>query len=594
MTQEYKENILNQLVGNVQEGTGSNVPQFSNAETITTTLNTYIANAGHTQTNSLSFWLMRNNKILLFYNEYSSSYSYLSSFVVIVDNDFQPIAIINTLESGNPLPMFSVTISNDTGEGRIYFVSIISGRLYYINDPTSKKETDTYHINILNSYELQLTGSILGSFKKNANGGNFVFATLDYGTYHIYITEFVNNVGMPNEWNTYEYNHAETGFSSDLDFYPLWTNGFSCRVVYYATDDGNAYINVLDTQEVDNVKSLTLTKKIETDVVIASSRATLLSYTKFAFLESYPTKNNLRLVDLATSKNIVLYQFTNSTFTVLKAINNILFVENVDNSKNLTVGLVQDEVFYPKSLGTLTGTTASMFILNTYNLYTISFLDGSNVVKTYLIYNVNNYNGSSFNGVNSCTSNTGVLYDTNNKPIFARNLYNKTFINNTEIDTLNVPNFMLNDKTISTENILSLNNNIIINESQDITKNQYENLFLNFFNTINIIDNNTGNNIQNKEASTYFLNGINSNQYDNLQSLKYKVTYEDSTTDTNTITNVSISNLTATLSFVLYVPKTINTIEIISNDESISYATLPSQTYNLNSYYKIEQEITVQ
>ena len=597
MTQEYKENILNQLVGKVQNNQGTNTPQFSDADTTTTTINTYIANAGHTQVNSLSFWVMRNNKILLFYNEYTSSYSYVTSFIVITDNELQPIAIINTLESGNPLPMFSIGISNDIGEGRIYFISINNNRLYYINDPTSKKAIDTYHVNILASYQISVPGSILGNFKKDVNGGNFVFASFDYGISHLYITEFQNNVGIPSEWNTYEYNFTETYFSSDLDFYPIWNDGFSCRVAFFTEAEINgSYVNVvkvLDTQT--NSTNLSLTKQIQVEFGSSATNSTLISYTKFAFMEvNQDHTNYLHLIDIPSSDNVILKKFIDARFTQFKVVNDILFIENIDGSKVLTIGLVQDRAFYEKSLGTLSGNSAPMFIQNNFNLYTISFLDNSNVLTTYLIYNVNNYNGQSYNNVNSVVSNSCILYNSNNKPIFARNLYNKTFISNTEIDTLNVPNFLMNDTTIASENILSMNNNIILNETGSITKNQYENVFINFFNTINVIDNNTNENIMNEDASSYFVNGINSNQYDNLSSLKYKVNFEDGTNNINDITDVSINNLTATLTFVIYVPKTINSVEIISNDGTMKYATLPTHTYNTGSYYKIEQEITIQ
>ena len=208
MTQEYQTNILTQLVETVEEQSSVNRPIFQNGDSSTTELQTFITQNGHSGSLELMFYVSRNGKFLLFYNEYNSNPAWTSSFVVITDQSLNPVAIINSYYSGTPFTAFSKTIANDTGEGRIYFTNL-QNRLYYVNDPTSKKEMQPYEMRILASYAMQLPGESFLSFKKNADGGNFVFATKKLSNNHIFITEFVNNVGIPSEWNNYEYNFNE-------------------------------------------------------------------------------------------------------------------------------------------------------------------------------------------------------------------------------------------------------------------------------------------------------------------------------------------------------------------------------------------------
>jgi hypothetical protein len=136
-------------------------------------------------------------------------------------------------------------------------------------------------------------------------------------------------------------------------------------------------------------------------------------------------------------------------------------------------------------------------------------------------------------------------------------------------------------------------NNEIVSSNLGITKNIYENLFINFFNTINITDNNFNKNQANTIGASYFVSGINSLSYDDIKATKFKVTYTDETTFTGDITDISLNGTTANLVFCIYVDKPINKIEIISNDTMTSYAEIGNQSYDLNSIYKITQQVVI-
>jgi hypothetical protein len=290
----------------------------------------------------------------------------------------------------------------------------------------------------------------------------------------------------------------------------------------------------------------------------------------------------------------MVYEFVNST-PVFKVLNNMLFIkEEIPSGSdyNIYCGVVVDNTYYRQTMY-ISNVQTQFFVFNMYNLYTFLVYEVSRIKKAYLIYNENNYNGQPYNSDESVVSNSAVLYNSNSEPIFARNLYNKTTYNNTESSTVNVPNFQLNDTTISNESLISMANNEIVGSDLEITKNIYENLFINFFNTINITDNNFNKNQANTIGASYFVSGINSLSYDDIKATKFKVTYTDETTFTGDITDISLNGTTANLVFCIYVDKPINKIEIISNDTMTSYAEIGNQSYDLNSIYKITQQVVI-
>ena len=248
-------------------------------------------------------------------------------------------------------------------------------------------------------------------------------------------------------------------------------------------------------------------------------------------------------------------------------------------------------------------------INRTYNLYKFicqtTGTSGTN--NTYyttisLIYNDDNYNTEPFeeNGTDNRTllPNQGILLDTNNKPIYARNLYNHKTYKNKSTSVLNVPNNMLNDISINKNKLISMFNNDIIENTDSIEKNIYEDLYINYFNTITM---------QNQDYSTYKDNldgAIRINQstnklsdYENAKATKVKITYDDGTYIIGGVNN-SINNGVCTYEFYVYVPdlKKIEKVEIMSEDEETIYQTIDYFPESLlaTKTYKIQQDVRVE
>ena len=209
------------------------------------------------------------------------------------------------------------------------------------------------------------------------------------------------------------------------------------------------------------------------------------------------------------------------------------------------------------------------------------------------IYNESNYNGESFIDKNSLNSNSAILYS-NNNPVFARNLYNKTQNGSTTTSTIEIPNNYLNDTLVDTKNLLSENNNIIISDTNGFTKNIYETVYLNFVNTISVVNQNETQSIYNNEVAIKLNTSINNTtDYDDLKLTKFRINYQDGTN--------SVSNLQATLQadgsyellMTFFLSKLADTLELISEDEQTVYLTYNLANTEINKYYSFKQRVRI-
>lgn len=616
MTEEYKNNVLRQLTGQLVEGTGNNIPQFITTNPDTNDINNYIVNNGYDATHNFiyKFSYTRNNQQILFYEEQDDGLP-VSWFIVITDMNLTPIGIIKQWNSGTAFRKWEIQLDNDLGEGRIFFIDRLhtSYRIVYMNDPTSKKVGDEYEAEMLTSYDIQFNSPNneypLG-IAKNTEEGTFVISSFNNNTNKISLIEFVINVGSTNEWNYYTYNTAVPGFSYDTAMYPIWTEELDCRLCFVDTND--LTIKVLNTQNNGGTLSLVLQKTIflPAEAQVYTNDIENLVMRNYNYLYCYSQgliaddgTSNLYEVDLNVGVMNTLYSTPNYSYFYIQAINGEIFFtrETFDPGTYdvlIYFGMVANSEYYEIFIDEFQSFTPATFIINSYNLYSIRIIDGtygnSDLCKLYTIYNSLNYNGADFNGIQSVISNSVVLDDDDGSPIFARNLYNKAITQNTVESTIEIPAYQLNGINIAEQKLISKNNNYIIFQYNDIQKNVYETVLMNFFNTLTIIDNNNNKNKIMTNASNYFVNGLESQEYDNLKALKFRVTYTDNSTYIGTIAEMTIDDdtNTATLGFMFYSGVGVSKVEILSNDETVTYATVDGN-YAPTSLYKVVQEVVI-
>lgn len=217
------------------------------------------------------------------------------------------------------------------------------------------------------------------------------------------------------------------------------------------------------------------------------------------------------------------------------------------------------------------------------------------------VYNKDNVNVSAYeddSGTKNKTllPNQGLVFDENNNLIFARNLYNLKAFSNKTYSILNIPNNMLNDSTISKNKLISTTNQDIVENDEAITKNIYEDLYINYFNSITMQNRNTTNYINNQEGATRLnLSTSKELDYEKAKVGKMQINYSDGTTLKGGISG-TLNNGIVTYEMMFLYPsdKTITTINILSEDEKTIYQTIEMPTLTANKTYRLRQDVHVE
>lgn len=180
------------------------------------------------------------------------------------------------------------------------------------------------------------------------------------------------------------------------------------------------------------------------------------------------------------------------------------------------------------------------------------------------------------------------------KILFARTLYNLIRQQNTITSTINVPNQMLNDDTIKKELLYSRTYNTIDDDSEEIEKNVYENLLINFNDTYTVVNNNDNQNIVNTMASVDLVKDMVINRGWEKEMLKFRIVYQDDSEAIDYLPTPTMDddNRIAEYYLVIGSDKPINRIEFISLDETTTYLII-TLNIDANKVYKISQKVRV-
>lgn len=239
-------------------------------------------------------------------------------------------------------------------------------------------------------------------------------------------------------------------------------------------------------------------------------------------------------------------------------------------------------------------------ILKENNLVKFGVFDKDKLKVNISIYNAEGYNGEESSTKESCTSQDGVLRNSDNVPIYAKNFYNKTNTNNVINATINVLPNELNNVVISKEETRSLTGGTVNEEEKIIKKNQYENLFINFIDTINVIDDNDNLGIIQQRTSNVISNSIYTGFTINDNYIaKYKVYYDD---DTSQVYSFAPNNILVMpddpnkLKITMLVKNGAKKIEILTYDEVTTFVTIDFANRELpaGQYLKIIEYVRVE
>lgn len=652
MTDEMKENIIKYLTGNITEEEPSENLVYSDVKTTANNLSSQLDNEFGSDNWSITDIVQGktssgvDNELSLLYGMYeedNNGTTIYKGFFVIIDSLFNPIQIISQYSSGVDIGFINCINVDENGQFYMLENRLTDGKLRFImlnNILVKMPSTSEYSVVIRRAYDVPNTSPAYYSkyithyakkiIKATGQSKYLIGGTLDPNEYYygVFTTELVINVGSSNEWNSLLGDSLDV-YIEGIDLYCNWdeNNYYVILLAFPDSYDGivyefqnseddlafsvididfRGYSNIVDQSAIivnDEVGYYALTGIDAGTYTCAIYELDLRSKTSYGIYTNYGDVN-------------VNYEGV-SPLTLLKKENEVYFLdikqENVSNDMKFTfkLGRIRDDVPYSiimistKQMAIITKTNNEMFnIINLninkqFNLYNFNLLIDDTCYNTYQVYNKSNYNGESFIDKKCLLPNQGVLYDNNDDIIFARNLYNKVISGGTTTSSIEIPNNLLNDITISTKQLWSYNNNVLVSDTEDFVKNQYETVDINFINTLEMInENNINNPILNPLGATRLNNSI-SNDIDYNQSLigKVRLNYSD---NNNYVININpatrISQFEYQFVFSVLVPddKSINSIDMLSYDENTIYQTIDTSNLTRNKLYSISQNVEIQ
>lgn len=619
MINESKQNLLDFVMGNVEENEGNNKPFFdipklyqNNFKTKIDEITTNFNLSGTVQSKSnelIVAWGFRNDTSV-------SDYT-----IIILDSKFNIIKTIKKYDSGTEFErIIDIKVNND---GDFFMLENAFDnswtRLVMLNDLTDYS-TGNYKCELRKSYRLPTEYSAYSFERVDKSLTNAYYTFLGYdnaGNYGVLTLKI--NVGSSNEWRfTYKYIGSTCEVKdtllvwSDTIMYTIYLNGNNGHYyeMFVYEIDGNIGATLLD---IPFPQTGWLVTQIEAIKSIGSSNV----YFVFTGVNDELTNRYARLYKLNYSNNnfdlITELDTPNSNGDTRAHF-------QTDKSNNLFLGLtnlfigeqstqkVTGQVYKITNGFNLDIVKTDTFEIDYYdgisdiNMFTISQCFELNILtlqfNDYCIYTNmqllnGGYNGQPFIDKNSINPYSATVYSDDDK-ILARSLYNKTINQNVTISTLEIPSQYLNGKTLNLKNLTSKNGNVLIKDENEFEKNIYENVYFNFINEINIIDKNNQNNLANDEASNeinYTMN--NPENYDLKKLTKYKIIYADGTFEISKF-NIIKNEKNYLIKFNVKLVKPASKIELISEDEMLTYLSISAYSLTLNKIYKISQKISIE
>ncbi len=642
MTGDYKETLLKYLTGNLANDIKS---KYLNYEKLITkdsdiSISSEYTILGYIQCKDSNGNL--NGKTVVY-----GTITYDTGFIAL----FKGTELIYVATSYNTGTEFGVFKYLDVDEnGNYYGIDYSQGqfRVILLNNISELGLNGSEQVILRNSYYLRGNLENIDIYyskffvKKSLQSASYMIieTNIDYDSRDLKACLFKINVGAENEWIPYTTNIDFSGiqFFNPLGYY-----------VYFDKED-NPYIEYyVEVNKYNNMTSLSLYTNTDTtlgneeilyqdlsDLILGGNDGyyygtiglmTIASRTFYFYLGDINTQNKpimscLKYENGTSSSVFYITTQEGGTYNSLPEallfyVNSIPIIyylfpieasqQTVPYEKSQGIGLLTNKIMNATkelpNLATEDGINSRLVLVNNaYNMLNMSSVyyssdvdEPEQKISTWqIVYNPLNYNGEQYENKNSLVANNCMLFDGENSLIFARNLYNYKVYNNRVISVLNVPNTYLNDVIINKESLLSETNTELIAETNSITKNIYEELFINFFLTLKMINENDPISIENKNGAIRINQSASKiNDYENAKATKVRVNYTDGTSLLGGATATTENNI-ATYQITLYTGnKSINTIEILSEDENTVYQVIKGLNLENNKYYNIKQDVYI-
>ena len=621
MTTDFRQLILKYMLGQLDEQQASDDLNWGNLKTTQNNLYTYLQEffngqnwyitgslQGTSTTNPLGFTVL--------YGYYGLA-GETKGFLTILDEKFTPLSTLTVYNTGTDFyEFYALNVDED---GNFYGVdrNDTQYRLVLLNNFLVKSENADYEVKLRNSYYFPddyLINKIsrINKIYKRIGSATYLVPFLNggYNSGYPSVLEIKINVGSENEWTPYQ-----SSFN--------YTSAVIEDMIFQYTNDTLNYRIALTDIINDNMDEITYngtsysknTYSYSGDVIYLSYDDLYICQNRYPSSSSSGGQKYIMYVDIfkvdRTNNKITNiykkgweyydYGINDKQGIYLFKNGNELFglvISGYSNETEYRYYLLKiiDEEVYEYIVGRFSSDAVFLnlfFVSKQYNLYSYYIQAKDTVYQINQIYNSAYYNGSEYENTNSLLPSYGNLYN-NDDIIFSRNLYNMVVNGATTTSTIEVPNTMLNDTNITNEELVSQTNTSLVNENQLISKNIYELLYINFVNSI-IVQNRNSENYEDLPNIASMLNqSISSSlNYDNIKLTKWKITFNDNSTKIGKLTTTKISDYAYNLKFVFYASKSIRKIELISEDETISYLIINNPNVSINKVYKISQNVEV-
>ena len=650
MTNDYKKNLLDYVIGNINPSSGTTEEIFKEQNDIPRNIwNSPITPNGW---NDFRYEGMvapneqTSNLTVLYggYIEYSTGNVY--GIITLVDENFIPVKSFYEFTSGTKLRYIQ------------YMKQAEDGTFYYIDDEaftfgqrqrviTSQKRfvmTSNFTIpnQLTGEYEVKLrTTYIFGNtyqnfycknMYKDPNSAHYIFfgsgADPNDTNHSFRLLKIIGlkvNVGEANEWTLYV-NDSERIFGSaiaqfnndsEIRYRCLVTNNYNSSkdlMVYSKTYTGSATSSTIITfndykpyiDDPNYKKQSVFLSYDEVYFVQNNQRWGNEGVLKSKYIGLYKYNFNTSSLTTIFEKYLGNYDYTNLEAIYIDRCNTDLYIQyntNINNDKAdyyfqrlvndlwNPIQIVQQKFFDYR--------TRDLFVKNNFNLLQIFMYQAnprnSNGAYWYVHqikenYNVLNYNGEPYTYYNSLVPHQAEIYS-NNKLVFARNLYNKTVNHNQTVATVQVPNNYLNNIDLNNKILIGETNTNLVDDTNVIQKNIYETLLINYINSIGVIDEDENKTFE--QSAEYVNQNINIGTESNCTSTfigKVKINYTDNTSKVFEIVWSKINKYNAVTSFSIYVNKGIKDIAYISQNEYMVYCS-KEVDFEIGNVYTITQKI---
>lgn len=632
MTEEYKENVLKYLTNNLLDQTGTQEPIYRNI----TTEDSGLYDSIHSHYQSIVIYIdfipSKDNQTtkysVLAVNGQLIGQSDSSGALAILDEEYNVVDLITEYSDGQLIG--TIQCINVDENGNYYLVEKTGNnyKIVLLNNITLKPvNSNVYKAIKVATYTLNPSYTISNVCKvfKNTNSDQYFVVLEDSNSY---IQAIHLTVGDPNVWKYWvsQTGEIDTGhkmFSNGYNVY--WDNDGILQFQIAAYNDGLIILTKSSTSTMNSTKYVGHQPRSEDDYfnnfdfVFYTNKIGLYVESDVSEYTSgyYDFPFRIYKVDLENNKTTLLFANediaggNSPRFQIwfLKKGNRVFYYEygliNTNNQYAALVGIIDVEnniVYDARHYGVLGTFTESVWqygwlypnVIDNFNNVIVKFANQTKLFTANISWNPDTYTGLPYESISSLVPQYATIEDENEIELFDRNLYNLTTYSNGYNATIQIPNNYLNSVQLANANLYSQNNNLLVGNPINTTKNQYEEVFVNFINRFNVLNEDEFN----IEASSGLVNAMLTKSATGHLG-KVKINYNDNTSEIKVLATSDLvytqlsSGVKTTLKMAVYTSKLIDNIELISEDETISYSTIDCSSMELNKYYLITQDVRI-